>query len=503
MGVNCLIFGGNTEYSFKMISAGPYRIATQLRQSGFTVQVVDVSYYRKFNSAHKAILKKFVDKDTLWIGFSVNYMNHILGFPYRESRAELEYLWKINPNLDIEIKKFIEFSKDLNSNLEFVIGGVRLFDLSHLGFFEFRGHTDENIVEFTKELSKGNKPNNKIIRNDEYKKFTTSKIFYLKNDILNTYKSLPLEVSRGCIFKCKFCSFALNGKTKGEWIKNTEVLKEELIYNYENYGITDYTLTDDTYNDSVDKITALHTDVFSKIPFKITFGTYLRADLMYRFPHTVDIMVESGLREANLGLETLNKSAAKIIGKGTDPYLLIEMFQKLKEKQFKNVVTFSSWILGLPGDTKKSMLEFYNWIISEENPINNNKFSPLGVRPPNVMDFYMYRSAFDLDYEKTCKLEFYMSEHGRWLWKSTETDLDMMYCIMLRDEHGCVLNGTKRKLRSNDRIGGRFQNSSLISLGIDFDDIIQMPAKDALIKNNISLLSQQQNLNYIKNLLTL
>lgn len=99
--------------------------------------------------------------------------------------------------------------------------------------------------------------------------------------------------------------------------------------------------------------------------------------------------------------------------------------------------------------------------------------------------------------------KFYMSEHGRWLWKSTETDLDMMYCIELRDEHGCVLNGTKRKLRSNDRIGGRFQNSSLISLGIDFDDIIHMPAKDALIKYNISLLSQQQNLNYIKNLLTL
>lgn len=502
MGVNCLIFAGNSEYPFKIISAGPYRIATQLRNSGYTTQVADLSYYKTFNSAYRAVLKKFVDKDTLWVGFSTNFLLHIIGFPYRESVAELDFLWQKDPNLDAEVKKFIEFCRDLNPNIKFILGGVRLFSLAHLGFIEFRGHTDDQIVEFTNELSKGNQPTKQIIRNDEYKHFTTSKIVYTKNDILGIYKSLPLEVARGCIFKCKFCSFALNGKTKGEWIKRSEVLREELIYNYENYGVTDYILTDDTYNDSIDKITALYTDVYSKLPFKMTFGTYLRADLMHRFPHTVDILVASGLKEANLGLETTNKAAAKLIGKGTDPQILIDMFHRLRENQFKNTLTFSSWILGLPGDTKESLVEFFRWLNSENNPINNNRLSPLGIRPKNILDFYLYRSQFDEEYDKLCKVDFYMSDQGRWCWKSKETDLDVLWCAKMTAIQGCIISGTRRPIRQNDRIGGRFLNSSLLSLGVSLDDLIHMPAAQALKKYNIDNLSKEQNIKYLNNLLS-
>ncbi len=507
MGVNCLIFAGNTEYPFKMITAGPYRIATELRSNGFTTQVVDLAYEKTFTKLHEAVLKKFVDKDTLWVGFSVNFMRHILGYPFVNSEAELNYYRTYEPTFDQELKKFVEYVKTLNSNTQLVIGGVRIFSCGYLGFTEFRGYTDQQIVQYTKELSRKTIPLYDLIKNDEFSSFTSSKITYLKQDILGIHKALPVEVSRGCIFNCKFCSYALRGKSKGEWVKNLETLKEELTYNYQNYGVEDYILTDDTYNDSIDKMLSLKKYVYDTLPFKINFVSYVRTDLVYRFPHTAEILQESGLVEANLGLETTNKSAAKIIGKGTDPNLLIDFIAKLKTKEWKNITVFSSWILGLPGDTKQSIIDFLKWINSNDNPVNNSRISPLQLNPPKTNIFALYRSAFDVDYQKYLNVEFYEGSKGRIFWRSLDTDLDEEWLFKIHRIQGDILDESNRKSyrtnRINDRVAGRFLYPSLVSLGIPKEDIFNLPAYDFKRKHDVKNLAKIQNFNYIKNLLEL
>ena len=49
--------------------AGPYRIATEIRNAGFTCQVVDFFAELSQNQLLK-IFDKYVKKETLWIGFS-------------------------------------------------------------------------------------------------------------------------------------------------------------------------------------------------------------------------------------------------------------------------------------------------------------------------------------------------------------------------------------------------------------------------------------------------
>jgi hypothetical protein len=44
----------------------------------------------------------------------------------------------------------------------------------------------------------------------------------------------------------------------GTVIKEGEHLRNELIYNYENFGTVGYTLTDDTVNDSMAKIDMMY-----------------------------------------------------------------------------------------------------------------------------------------------------------------------------------------------------------------------------------------------------
>ena len=51
---------------------------------------------------------------------------------------------------------------------------------------------------------------------------------FIEQDCILPNETLPLEVSRGCIFKCSFCAFPLNGKTKLDYLRSPEYIKNEL-----------------------------------------------------------------------------------------------------------------------------------------------------------------------------------------------------------------------------------------------------------------------------------
>ena len=116
---------------------------------------------------------------------------------------------------------------------------------------------------------------------------------FLNHKILKG-ETLPIEVSRGCIFKCKFCAFPLNGKSKLDYLRDPILIKEELQYNYEKYGTTHYFLSDDTFNDSTTKVEQIH-KVVTSLPFKIKFTTYLRLDLLHAHQEQISMLEEMGL----------------------------------------------------------------------------------------------------------------------------------------------------------------------------------------------------------------
>jgi hypothetical protein len=63
-----------------------------------------------------------------------------------------------------------------------------------------------------------------------------------------------MEIARGCIFSCAYCHFDLIGKRIGDWTKNPETIKEEMIRNYELYGTTHYMFSDELINESLPKL---------------------------------------------------------------------------------------------------------------------------------------------------------------------------------------------------------------------------------------------------------
>jgi hypothetical protein len=308
---------------------------------------------------------------------------------------------------------------------------------------------------------------------------------------------LPIEISRGCIFKCKFCAFPLNGKSKGEWIKHHEILKDELIYNYETYGITKYIFADDTYNDSLDKITDLYENVFDKLPFKLNFTSYLRLDLMHRFPESVEVLQKSGLKSAMFGIETNNGESAKSIGKGLEFQKQVEFIKKIKKNEFKEILTHSAFILGLPKDTKNSMESLKEFLLSDNNPLDEWVCRPLALNPVNYSQHKKYFSEFDLNFEKYGYkiLNDDKSDIHRMKWSLDGKDFDYDYCLNFSNE----INEESENL-PNMRFGAQlFARYSTI---LPENEVLSMSRLQLKEKYDLRFLIKDYIINYYKRLLS-
>lgn len=428
---DCILFYGNATQPGNKY-AGTFRIASELRINGYNVQTIDLTAFDGFDDTLKEILKNLITDKTLWIGISTTFLHSIFKFPYYRSQKTFDIRFSNNPNIDKQIKEFVNFVKEINPKTKLIAGGSRKFMLEQFGFKVFKFYSDSEIIEFTEWCNGTNKKprldffsNN--IEGSEYEQFHTSQNIFTADDIIIDNESMPLEVSRGCIFKCKFCSFPMNGKTKGDWVKKSPVLFDELVRNYNELGITQYTFSDDTYNDSVDKVKRLHDEVFSKLPFKINFTTYLRLDLLIRFPETVEYLVNSGLKSAVFGIETINHESGKLIGKGLDPKIQFQFIEEIKKKEFKEIMTYSGFIMGLPKDTLDNLGEFEEFLFSDKNKLDFCIVNMLSIAPPAIGSVTRTAySEFDIEYEKygyECFENIGNNPYTEIQWKNNKTGL--------------------------------------------------------------------------------
>lgn len=393
--------------------AGPFRIASELRKHGYSVQCIDLTMFEDVDLLLD-IVNHLISEKTLWLGISSSFLN----------RSSL----KDPGQFGILLEKLIKNVKDLYPDLQLIAGGNNYLNFSQKYKIKvFNGYADSKILKFTKWCT--DKRNTyefllPTIEGEEFKEFTQSQIDYVDNDIIMDNEALPIEISRGCIFRCKFCSFPLNGKTKGDYIKLYDNLLDEFNKNYNKFGTTRYIFSDDTYNDSVDKVKGLYDNVFSKLPFKIEFTTYLRLDLMMRFPETEEYLKESGLKSALFGIETINEKSAKIIGKGVPPREQFEYIEYLKNSNFKDISIMSGIILGLPYDTKDTLDETQEFLLSDKNKMDRFDIFPLYIDNKDAMKENF--SEFELNHEKYGYNVY--SRHGYTKWNNIKTGLTYDIC---------------------------------------------------------------------------
>ena len=214
---------------------------------------------------------------------------------------------------------------------------------------------------------------------------------------------MPFESARGCIFKCKFCQHPNLGKDKDDFIKEMKNIEYSLNFNYDNFGITRYHMSDDTFNSHRVRFKEFHS-ITQQLPFAIKWISYIRMDLLDIWPEQLELVLEAGCESAYLGIESFNEESCKQIGKGWGAKNNKRFITKLGEVWGDNIKIVCSMIAGLGNETEE------DWEMSTEflkqSHAHNWLFFPLMLAPEYGM------SEFDKNYKD---YGYVIDSDGHWV----------------------------------------------------------------------------------------
>ena len=355
-------------------SAGAHRIATVLRKHGVNVQIIDLAA-RMTELELSMAMDKYIGEDTKFVGISNTFLN---------TRFE-HSLFPNNYSLELinEFKEEFGFKVILGGNRN---GTHSVIKNDYLNCIDLivTGFADKAIIDiydFFDHLMTETIGNHKILHADKlpytFNDFPNAEIVWTEQDHIFHDEALPIEIARGCVFRCSYCFFPLNGKGKhNRYMRSEENIKAELIRNYEQFGITKYDIMDDLLNDSVDKVEMLHR-VFTSLPFDIKWTGYARPDLIIAHPHTMDLLANSGCVALRFGIETFNPESAKAIGKGMHPDKIKNGLRWMFDNY--DVGLGASFIAGLPFETKESLRDMTDWLSDPSVPLHQKQLIPLSI----------------------------------------------------------------------------------------------------------------------------
>ena len=357
---HCLIFGNVSDPSLIHRTSGIYRISHYLRSLGWDSESVDYfNYWTLFEL--QEFCKSRITKNTKFIGIS-----HLFIYD------------KISKHLYL----FCKWFKTQYPHIHIISGSMSYprIDCKYIDY-QISGYGEYALEVLIKWLySNGKKPkfdNNIINAIDNYPAFPMKSLYtkYEDRDYLKPHEWLGIETTRGCIFKCSFCNFPVLG-VKEDHSRSAADFKYHIEDTYNKYGITQYYVTDETFNDRADKVAA-YANVIDQLNFQPWFVGYIRIDLtISRALTELDQLKRMGFIGHFYGIETFNHAAGKSIGKGMHPDKIKQGLLDIKNHFGKKYRGTIGLIAGLPHETNQSLDEMETWLLNNWKG-ESVRYSPL------------------------------------------------------------------------------------------------------------------------------
>lgn len=342
------------EISTKRV-AGVHRIATHLRKNGYDIEVVDFLPIWSVEEL-KQFTKTRVNKKTKFIGiggtFNINLANVI------------EYCYWI---------------KETYPDIDILAGSQVLTAIMYVpADYHFIGYGEKAITSYLDGKIKSKQIEIECLINEgktvkinlvdsmyEYPAYPMGdlEIEYEERDFLQPSEILSMECSRGCIFKCKFCSYPILG-VRDDHTREESNFVLNLKSNYDKWGITRYNIVDETFNDYSAKIIK-YADMVEMLDFQPEFLGYIRADLLAARPEDMEHLSRMGMSSHYYGIESFHAPSAKAIGKGGNPDKIKETLLEAKKYFLKNNNFYKATIaliVGLPHETQETFSSTIEWI---------------------------------------------------------------------------------------------------------------------------------------------
>ncbi len=381
-----ILCGSKSEMSGRNIAG--YRLRTAARKLGYKILVIDSASAMNTEELEET-LNAVITQKTLALGISTVWLDG--------SGENSEIAW-IN-------KGVIKRLREKFPKLKIVAGGVGLLkmrgsmSLYLASDWHVTGFSDDSFPRLLKLLDGKSDHQLKYFLDSNGKKTIESNKYHQihhpddietefeESDGFLRHQPLPLEVSRGCIFRCAFCNHPFQGaKDYDSYIRTPESIARELRRNYELFGTTRYSLMDDTFNDSIEKLDRLKRAIeIAKLP-DFEFQCYTKPELLVTKPEMIDQLIGLGIVGGFAGIESFNTHARKSMNKGMNVQKVFDALEKLNSKSSK-VKLHSSIILGLPGDKPEEFYQWQEYFIKHQNSLFKSwEYIPLGIYTPSKAD---------------------------------------------------------------------------------------------------------------------
>ena len=385
MAFEIVLFTDLTGQFYHNKAQGAYSLASTLRRAGFSVMVVD--YFQRYLRDKKKlaeVLRKVVGKNTLFVGFSSTFYTAQLQDDkdfknWFDFDNGLSSVWPSEINT---IKFLISVIKKINPLIKIVYGGIKATrpDLTTSGIdidYVIQGYAEITAVKLAQHLKSGSEIKTRQLGSvqlvdydtlaSEYQ-FAQHQTQYEAHDILLPGETLALETSRGCMYNCTFCDFPLRNRKRDNQdyhISDTN-LREYFMRNYELAGITNYMITDDTFNETTNKLQRFR-DVVVSTGLPLRFMCFVRIDLFEKYPEQIQLLKEAGVISIWIGIESLNAATNKAIGKPYSKEFLEKQLANVKQQTGPDFRIYASFIVGLPHDTPETVEDWVNWAIDTQS----------------------------------------------------------------------------------------------------------------------------------------
>lgn len=398
MALDGIIFGGminsdeptrpidlpGVSYSSVRRHAGSHRIASFLRQHGLDIEVVDFAPSWNLKEFQELIRSRMTP--TLkFVGLGAIF------------NMNTETLWRC-----------FTWLKQTYPDVLIVTGSTEFHNLQLIpADYMVVGYGEHAILEILKGTAQWSE---EVVDKEGNKRRTVHalkhypaypmrnlSIDFEKRDFLQPFEAITMETSRGCRFRCAFCTYSVLG-VKEDHTRSAEDFHDNLMRNYDNFGIHRYSIADETFNDYTDKIIKF-ADVVESLPFTPNFGGYIRADLLHSRPGDIEHLARMRFNGQFYGVESFHRASAKAIGKGMEPSKIQEAILKTKEYFLKHNGYYKgtiSLIAGLPDETEETLNETKKWC-DENWRTQHLGFTPLFITSThnNVV-----QSKLSTEYEK-------------------------------------------------------------------------------------------------------
>ena len=359
---------------------GAHKIATVLRRNGWDVEVFDFMTSYTLEELQRIAAAK-INKNTKFIGFSVFTL--IKSVSAVETLNEfVEWLKKEYPHIPT-VAGGQHYGSTRCVNAEYhVVGFGELAILEFVQFIQGRGR----ILNWQKTAD----GHMMLKANEHHPAFfqDSMRIIYEERDHIEPHETLLIELSRGCKFKCMFCTTPKRG-VQEDMTRPADDLRQELLDNYNRWGTTNYYYADETVNDSTYKLKKFG-DVFAEMPFEPYTTGFTRADLLSARPEDIPHMLNMGYRGHFYGVESFNHASAKFCRKGMNSERIQDTLLRTREifggdENYRGCI---SLILGLPHETMETLNETKDWIVNNWQG-QHSVFYPLYINEdPNKEDYY-------------------------------------------------------------------------------------------------------------------